>query len=289
MKLRAGMTISFLLLACCHRNKKPPIKVVPLVGESSVLPRAASEEKAAPPDIVVTNRTLSVKGNPRTYLLVAPKTPKAGLRPLVLVYHGDGGSAASLHEGWKFERVTQNDAFVVYPDGIGSTFDLETKKDNKDLDFADALVDELVKTLPIDKTHVFATGYSNGGFFTNVLACHRPNMLRGFAGNAGGAPYNQDDKWPNGFPKCPGQQAVPMIALHGDRDFTVGLDSGRYSAEYWAYVNGCSDSEMEQTGYAECTSYRGCKKPVVWCSVSGLGHWVWDENSAATWAFFQRL
>ena len=81
-----------------------------------------------------------------------------------------------------------------------------------------------------------------------------------------------------------------MLALHGERDFAVTIDSGRFSAAYWAYVNGCKVDEMEPTGYAECRAYRGCPagKGVGFCTISDLGHWVWDRSAEASWSFFQK-
>ncbi|MBX3233968.1 MAG: hypothetical protein KIT84_34340 [Labilithrix sp.] len=279
-----------LSLVACHRKQKASIKVTPLTGESAVLTRATPP--ATPPAVTVTPKSIQVADKTRQYLLVAPPAPAPDARlPLILVYHGDGGSMTSLHRDWKWETATGNDAFIAYPDGINAGWDLETKKGNRDAAFTLALVDELTKTLPIDKARVFGAGYSSGGFFVNVFACQHAGVFRGISSSAGGAPYNQEEKWPNGAPKCPGQQPTAIIALHGDRDFSVGLDSGRYSAEYWAHVNGCNETEVETTGYAECTAYKSCKAgaPVAWCPIHNLTHWVWDEAAAASWSFFRRL
>ena len=78
---------------------------------------------------------------------------------------------------------------------------------------AEAAIADIEKGHPIDRSRLFATGYSSGGFLVNVLACQRPGMLRAIASNAGGAPYNQREKWPNGYPRCPGQQPVAMLAV----------------------------------------------------------------------------
>jgi polyhydroxybutyrate depolymerase len=232
---------------------------------------------------------VDVGGSPRRYLLVTPRTMHAGVRlPLVLVFHGDGGTAVSFHAGYPFERGSGDEAVLAYPDGIGSTWDLETRHGNRDVAFVRALLDTLRARLPIDDARIFATGYSSGGFFSNLLACRLPDTFRAIASNAGGAPYGLEARWPNGYPRCDGQKPVAMLALHGRRDLGVTFDSGRFSAEYWAYVNGCRETEVEPTSYDECKAYRGCSpgKPVALCDVPSLGHWVWDRAAEATWTFF---
>ena len=115
---------------------------------------------------------------------------------------------------------------------------------------AESIIEELARRLPIDRTRLFATGYSSGGFLSNVIACQKKGLLRDVASNAGGAPDQQLQTWPNGYPRCPGQAPIAMLALHGEDDYGVTLASGRFSAEYWAYVNGCKTDEMETTGAA---------------------------------------
>lgn len=277
-----------MLVAGCRQKQKPPPTVTTIAGESALLPRALAP--ATKPDVVVTPKKIDVRGKPRDYLLVAPAAPAPGPLPLVLVLHGDGGGMQSFHRAWPFEQATQNGAYLAYLEGLNASWDLETLKDNRDIAFAEAVIDALASTLPIDKSKVFAAGYSSGGFFANVIACHRPGLLRAIASNAGGAPFNQAEKWGNGYPKCPGQQPVAALALHGAQDFTVTLDSGRFDAEYWAHVNGCQESEMETTGYPECRMYRGCPagKNVGFCTIGPLGHWVWSESALVSWTFFQR-
>lgn len=281
---RLGAVIAVALFAC--RDKRAP-RLVPLEGESAVLPRVAY----ARGETRASARTIAVDGAERLYVLVEPPTRPDGRKlPLVLVFHGDGGGAESFHRGFPFERATGGDAILAYPEGRSSSWDLETKIGNKDILFVETLVAELARTMPIDTTRVFAAGYSSGGFFANVLACHRPKLLRAISSSAGGAPYNQLAKWPNGYPRCPDQAPVATIALHGARDLGVTLDSGRFSAEYWAYVNRCNTDEWEPTGYPECRAYRGCPagKAVAFCEISDLGHWVWDRAAEASWTFFQR-
>jgi polyhydroxybutyrate depolymerase len=290
--IACALVITALISAGCKRRKPPPT-VQTLQGESASLPRLTRVD--APPSLTrASERMITSGGKIRRYTFVEPQPqhlrPTDTRYPLVLVFHGDGGDASGFHEQWPFERASGKDAFVAYLDGIGRTWDLETTKNNPDEIYAEAVVNEIASTHAVDLGRVFATGYSSGGFMANVLACHRPGFLRAIASNAGGAPFHQLESWSNGFPKCPGQQPVAMLALHGGRDWTVSSDSGRFSAEYWAYVNGCKTEEMETTGYAECTTYRGCPtgKAVGNCFVPALAHWVWEESAHASWTFFQR-
>ncbi len=274
--------------AASRRGKAPP-RVVTLEGESASLPRV--RHVVEPAATRTATKSVETGGRKRAYVLVEPTSPEPGrLYPVILVFHGDGGDAAGLHEAWPIERATGKEAILAYLDGIHRTWDLETTKDNREVAFAEAVLADIERGHAVDRSHLFATGYSSGGFLANVLACHRPKLLRAIASNAGGAPYNQDERWLNGYPKCPGQQPVAMLALHGELDFSVTHDSGRFSAEYWAYVNGCKTDEMETSGYPECRMYRGCPagKAVGFCSIPSLRHWVWDQASEATWTFFKR-
>lgn len=289
----AACFVALAAFALGCRRDKAPVRVHVTPGESTVLPRMV-HSPWSPETTRTSSHTIVVAGKERRYTFVEPTVDapaeSAKRYPLVLVFHGDGGSATSFHQAWPFERATGKDAFIAYLDGLRSTWDLETTKDNPDVAFTEGLIAELEKHYPIDSSRIFAAGYSSGGFFSNVLACQRPDLLRAIASNAGGAPYNQREAWTNGYPKCPGQKPVSVLALHGQRDTGVTLDSGRFSAQYWAYVDGCTTDEMETTGYTECNAYRGCNpgKAVVFCSIPALGHWVWSEAADAAWTFFER-
>jgi|688.fasta_scaffold01551_9 dienelactone hydrolase len=116
--------------------------------------------------------------------------------PLVLVFHGHGGTAQRaakslrVHEAWP-------EACTVYLQGIptpGRLTDPEGKRngwqhavgeqEDRDLKFVDLLLQRLKERYPIDDRKVFAMGHSNGGGFTYLLWRERADRFAGFAPSA---------------------------------------------------------------------------------------------------------
>ncbi|MCL2776676.1 MAG: hypothetical protein FWD73_01640 [Polyangiaceae bacterium] len=281
------MAVVLALASCGSRKRILPPNVVTTEGESTILPYAGALPAAAAKASHLA--TIDVGGRTRRYLLV-DVAPSDHPLSLVLVFHGDGGDANGFHRAFPFELATGDDAVVAYPDGPYK-WDLESKAHNEDVAFVEAVIRALQARYPIDPSRVFLTGYSSGGFFSNMFACRNSSLVRAIASNAGGAPYQQELTWPNGYTRCHGQAPVATMALHGALDFGVTIDSGRFSASYWSYVNGCQADAMETTGYKECRAMRGCPKdkPVVFCEIPTLGHWVWDRAAEASWSFFRSL
>jgi poly(3-hydroxybutyrate) depolymerase len=208
-------------------------------------------------------------------------------RSIILVLHGDGGSASSYRPATPFEQFT-NSAVVAYLEGEGATWDL-TSNPNPDIAYVEAVVEHVSKLSSYGGGGpVFGSGYSSGGFFLHMLACERPGFLTAIATSAAGAPYNRAEKDALGYTRCKGQQPLPVLAMHGTMDFSVTMASGRFSAQYWSHINGCNMHSMESTGYRQCAAYTECpgRNDVVFCEIPGLGHWVWDEATQASLSFF---
>lgn len=278
-----ALTSVFSAVGC---RKKKPVVTTTLTGPSTVLPAPVNGAGATRS----SSQTIDVAGMKRSYLLVEPTSLVSGRQyPLVMVLHGDGGDAKGFHERFPFDKASGADAILAYPEGVKTTWDLDTRLENREVKLIIALVESLARRFPIDRQRVFAAGYSSGGFLANLVACQKSGLLRAISSSAGGAPYKQALVFPNGYTKCLGQAPVAMIALHGEGDRSVSLDSGRFSAEYWAYANGCQTEQLETTFYPECRAYRGCPagKGVAFCQIPGLGHWVWDRAAEASWTFFR--
>ncbi|HQY60449.1 MAG TPA: hypothetical protein PK141_03575 [Polyangiaceae bacterium] len=234
-------------------------------------------------------RTLTVGGGSRSYSLFVPDDyAPTKAYSLVFAFHGDGGTGAALQRSMKLDAVSAGGALVVYPDGVGKTWNLDTAPEqNPDVALFDGLVAELEASYCVDTKRVFATGYSRGGYFANQLGCWRGAALRAIASSGSGGPFGKQYD-ATGHLVCP-QRGVPTIIFHGTND---SPSEGQKSLDHWAWANECPDKNKQtDTAPSPCKSVSGCaaSKPVVWCLIPGMGHQIWSESDAATWAFFAKL
>ncbi|KAI5891007.1 carbohydrate esterase family 1 protein [Schizophyllum commune H4-8] len=172
----------------------------------------------------------TVAGNKRKYLVHLPDDYDAdSSSPVVLSFHGvagnsfgqEGDSQLSYHR----QRLADKGIIAVYPQGLdgkggGASWDGApyAESDADDIDFVHAILDELSDNLCVDTSRIYASGFSNGGGFTHLLAC-TPSINKRVAafGMASGAYY------PASHPgsKCDPGRKVPVLLTHGDGDPTV--------------------------------------------------------------------
>lgn len=247
-----------------------------------------------PPSFTVTNESISIAGETRTYVQVVPSTYSAAQTyPLVLVMHGDTGDGPSMHGALPLENTSGQNAIVLYPTGKNNTWDLYTPaSQDKDGMFLEQLV-----AAARSKFHIgdaFAYGMSSGAFMANQMACRRPTLFKGIVSNSGGTPDEPRDShgsWGGDFVKCNGQTSgVAAMIIHGENDTTVPFPSGIHDANYWATVNGCG-SDWTSASPSPCQARTGCPadKPVYYCAIPGMGHEIWSKAGTAIWTFISAL
>jgi polyhydroxybutyrate depolymerase len=260
---------------------------------------AGAPAKPAPPPMVVTTESLDVAGKTRSYVLAAPSTyASEKMYPLVLVLHGDGGDGPSIRAGFAFDAVSAQAAFVAYPTGNRGWNLYDPADRNEDLAFLVALVEALERRFAIDPARVFGMGFSSGAFMVNQVACRRPSLFRAIAPHSGGAPDEPRDatasRWENDYTRCAGQtlgNGPAVLVIHGTADREVTYDSGEFTANYWAFVDGCQSTRSTAVAPSPCVLHDACPpgKPVVLCPISDLGHTLWPMAATAAWKFFSGL
>ena len=103
--------------------------------------------------------------------------------PLVMVFHGGSGNRKQVQRYMGMDAIAEQESFTpVYPNGInkqwndGREFN-ESISANDDVPFINQLLDTLEKNYAVDSSRIFATGISNGGFFSIYLSCKLSNRL----------------------------------------------------------------------------------------------------------------
>ena len=188
-------------------------------------------------------------GVSRSYLLYVPDSYMGDREvPLILNFHGFGSNANDQMNYGDFRSIADREGFIlVHPQGTvlngnthwnvggftnGSTAD--------DLGYTEAVITDISDSYMIDQDRVYATGMSNGGFFSFLLACQSSNRIAAIASVTG-------SMTPVNLAACDPQQLIPILQFHGTEDDLVLYDGNLWSVPmedvliYWTGVNQVSD------------------------------------------------
>lgn len=219
-------------------------------------------------------------------------------RPIVLMFHGGGGSARQFEETSSgMSPIADREGFVaVYPDGTGriQTWNgggccgSAVSGNVDDVGFTSAMLDHLEATLCIDRHRVFASGMSNGAIMSHRLGCELSERIAAIAPVAG----------TEMSPTCTPPRTVAVMHTHGSADGHVPFDGGEgcgpagvpfasvpATMERRRLLNGCdaTTSRVFEQGDGTCEGYDGCDEgaDVVLCTIAGGGHsWPGGEPAA---------
>src|SRR5262245_36744951 len=151
----------------CHRTAAAVVLMLLLAGPAM----AASVDDAARPGSRDATRTL--EGGARRYLVHVPADSAPGTpMPVLIALHAAGSSAAHFQRYSRLDRVADREGFlVVYPEGTGSDLlswnagnccgDARQRGVN-DVAFVAAVLRDVARQWPVDRTRVYLTGHSNG-------------------------------------------------------------------------------------------------------------------------------
>lgn len=180
----------------------------------------------------------------REYVLYIPDSYEGTSSvPLLMNFHGFGGSASEYMIGADMLSVADADTFIlVYPQGSclnGSphwnpcSSGGDNKSDADDFGFVEAMVNEISSQYNIDRERIYAAGYSNGGMMAYGLANFKSNLIAAVA-SVSGAMLDC-----GGTPNHP----MPVLHLHGTSDGVIPYnESSAYSSaqnvlDYWINFN----------------------------------------------------
>jgi len=169
------------------------------------------------------SRSVKVGDLTRNYLIhVPPSLDKAKQAPLLLVFHGGGGTPESMIGYTRFDDLADKRGFlVVYPAGSNKHWNDGRPAGPKvdDIAFVRAVIADMSTNYKVDPQRVYATGISNGGIFSQRLACDLASTLAAVAAVAGTMPdaYSASCK-----PAVP----ISVLMIHGTDDPLVPFGGG---------------------------------------------------------------
>ena len=177
---------------------------------------------------------ITVNGLERSYRFYIPENLPEGPRPLLLSVHGADGRDWAFPQESRFAALAESEGIILanplshHIDGNEGEWQLNTPSDARhDLEFIEAMIDDLSSAYSIDASRISATGYSIGSMFTYELACHLSDRFAAIASFAGTMPVN-----PN---SCDIPRGFPVMHIHGDADSIIGY-GGPWDWKAWDQV-----------------------------------------------------
>ncbi|HEX2667425.1 MAG TPA: PHB depolymerase family esterase [Gammaproteobacteria bacterium] len=168
------------------------------------------------------------------YVHVPPSYQPGHPLPLVIVYHGSGGSGDKIESRIGLDAVADRLGFIaVYPDGIstvwaGGLADEADAAGVDDVAFTATLLDRLEAEYSIDRQHVVAAGFSNGAHLVHLLGCRLADRFTAIV-PVGGTMASGSD--------CHPSRPITVIEFHDSRDPVNSYRGGR------AGINGAGRAE----------------------------------------------
>jgi polyhydroxybutyrate depolymerase len=166
-----------------------------------------------------TTQTMTLGASQRTYRRYVPPGPGSQPLPAVINLHGLTSNIDQQVVVTGFEVLAEQEKFVVLtPQALGAPTQWSTAMtpDNPDVAFLGSMLDEVAAATCIDLARVYATGLSDGGIMSSILACRMGDRIAA-VGLVAGITH------PAG---CSPGRAMPAIVFWGKQDVVLPYCGG---------------------------------------------------------------
>lgn len=239
----------------------------------------------------------------RKYLVhVPPSYNAAKATPLLMAFHGGGGDMNYMARDEYYGLISKSnkEGFVlIFPNGYskfpGGKFatwnagnccgDARDKKID-DVNFIRMIVANISGQMNIDRKRIYATGMSNGGMMSYVVACELPDIFKAIAAVAG----------TDNTVSCSHKSPISVLHIHAKNDdhvlFNGGAGEGAFKDESkvtnftsvpatiakWVGYNQCGGAPQRvlTVSGAYCDLYNACANGTqVKLCVTDMGAHSW--------------
>lgn len=249
--------------------------------------------------------TITSGGLQRSFDLHLPTGGPTANLPVILCYHGSGGTSANIKATTQFNPLADQFGFiVVYPQSlkIGNDLQWNVYVDDKpghgglgitdapdDILFTRDIIDYLKTTYNINRTRVFATGLSNGGFICYALSMLASNDIAAIAPVA--ANMWGDSPYIDGLIASGTVKPMPVMHVHGTADGVVDyIDPDNTPKAYEEYPLFVSSRVCGATTYSSVVPIMDKVDKLVFCPppvevflirIKEMGH-AWTNGTYPT-------
>jgi polyhydroxybutyrate depolymerase len=212
----------------------------------------------------------------RTALVRVPAGAAARRSPLVVAFHGGGGTGRFMKRYSGLARVSDRAGFIaVFPDATGTHrfWNLDAAEGPNDVAFAAALIERVATVACVDPARVFAVGVSNGGGLAARVGCELSERVAAIVVVAGGF---------GRLPACHPARPVSVLEIHGTNDASVPYDGDpedgragdvRRWLAGWARRDRCAGTGPSRLVAPRSlrTDWRGCAADTALAHIRVLG------------------
>lgn len=244
-------------------------------------------------------RMLSYEGAEREYRLHVPESA-GGSNALVFDLHGFTESVDRQDGRSGMRDKADAEGFVlVQPRGQGASWNGGAccgSASQDDVGLLRAIADAIADEACIDRSRIYVTGMSNGGFLAHRAACEAADFFAAIAPVAGVLGIDEGD--------CSPSRPIPVMHFHGTSDLIVPYGGNVFlsypsvddTVAFWRGANACADASTitYDEGNTECETWScAAGTEVTLCTSSGFGH-DWPDGGSnidatdAMWSFFER-
>jgi polyhydroxybutyrate depolymerase len=289
--VRLGVTalICPFLIVACHAKGQGGSSV----QSASLAPNLPKSKDSVTIPQRLYDSEIESNGRKRTYhFYLPPSNLTKGPLPVIFAFHGWGGKGKDMMEMSQLNRLANKQGvIIVYPDGVDGTwadgrgYTPADKAGVDDIAFTKALLNKLSERQNIDRSRVYAVGFSNGGHFAQRVGCELADSFSGIAVVASDFPTKLANR-------CNPVRPLSVIVIHGSEDKmspaagetepgqeALSIDG---TVQKWGSLNGCAATadtanlptpvndglSISRTLYSKC---RG-NSQVVFYNIQGGGH-----------------
>jgi polyhydroxybutyrate depolymerase len=180
-------------------------------------------------------KQLVVNNTNREYIIYVPEnfTGTSSL-PLLLSFHGLSSNMNFNYDYTNFSELAERENFiVVHPNGIDNRWTVSATN-NPDIDFIEALLDQLENDYNIASNRIYSTGMSNGGNFSFTLACGLNDRIAAIASVTG-------LMLQMAIGDCIPSRPLAVLHIHGTEDLIANYAFVQGGLDFWTDHNNTND------------------------------------------------